>query len=207
MMAGSLPGSAGQKRSYVVEGAMHRRDIFAISVAVAMVLLPVGALAQQRQQPAPAQQQAQRPIKDMIIGAWTLLLYDGVTSDDMQVPLMGPNPIGLLTFTSNGYFSGQIMRTVNRPPFKSNDRNTGTAEENKAAVQGLISVFGTYTVDQAAKSLDVKYEGSALPNLEGTRQKFLITEITDETMTNERPITPTPNTGPVKIQLIWRKAK
>jgi len=185
---------------------MHRRNIFAISIAVAMVLLPAAGPAQQRQ-PAPAQPQAQRPIKDMLVGAWTLVLDDGVTADNIQEPRLGPNPIGLLIYTPNGRFSAQIMRTVNRPPFKSNDRDTGTADENKAAVQGTLSIFGTYTVDEGSKSIDLKVEGSSFPNFEGTRQKFLVTEITDETHTAEIPISPTPNAGPVKIQLIWRKVK
>jgi hypothetical protein len=185
---------------------MYRLNVFAISVAAVMVLLPGAVPAQQRQQPAPAQQ-AQRPIKDMLVGAWTLLLDDGVTADNIQVPRMGPNPIGLAIFTPNGHFSAQIMRTVNRPPFKSNDRDTGTADENKAAIQGVRSAFGTYTVDEGAKSIDFKTEGSSFPNAEGTRQKYLVTEITDETLTIETPISPTPSAGPVKIQLILRKVK
>ena len=87
-----------------------------------LTLLPSAAFAQQKS------------LKELLVGAWTLLLVDGKNADGTQVPLYGPNPIGSLIFTSNGRFSVQVMRTINRPPFASNNRDTGTAEQNKAAV-------------------------------------------------------------------------
>jgi hypothetical protein len=119
-------------------------------------LVASGALAQQK------------PIKDQLVGAWTLLLDDGVKPDGTQVPIFGPNPAGTLIFTSNGRYSLQIMRVVNRAPFVSNNRETGTADENKAVAQGTISHFGTYTVDDAGKTINFRIEGSSFPNWENT---------------------------------------
>jgi hypothetical protein len=53
----------------------------------------------------------------------------------------------------------RIMRAVNRAPFGSNNRDTGTADENKAVAQGTISHFGTYMVDEAGKTIDFRIEG------------------------------------------------
>jgi hypothetical protein len=190
---------------------MYRHDVLGMSLAAAIALLPGAALAQQQRppQPPPAQPQAQRPIKDLVVGAWTVLLVDGKKSDGTQSPLFGPNPIGSLIFTSNGRVSWQVMRTINRPPFKSNDRDTGTADENKAAVQGTLSFFGTYTVDEAAKTINVRIEGSSFPNIEGSRGRWAVAEITDESLTYELPIaeTSTPNAQYTAIQGIWRKVK
>jgi hypothetical protein len=129
----------------------------------------------------PRRKRCARPakgLKDQLVGAWTLLLADGVRPDGTQVPNFGPNPIGTLIFTPGGRYSLQIMRVVNRAPFGSNNRDTGTADENKAVAQGTISHFGTYTVDEAGKTIDFRVEGSSFPNWENTNQKRLITAIT-----------------------------
>jgi Lipocalin-like domain len=191
---------------------MYRRDVLGISLAAAIALLPGAAVAQQPQRPTPppAQQQAQRPIKDLLVGAWTLLLADGKKSDNTQSPLFGPNPIGSLIFTGNGRFSWQVMRTISRPPFKSNNRDTGTADENKQTTQGTLSFFGTYTVDETAKTINVHIEGSSFPNLEGARGRWSVAEITDEVMTFDVPIAETsiPNDAAYTlIQNIWKKVK
>lgn len=57
------------------------------------------------------------------------------------------------------------------PKFASNNRNEGTAEENKAVVQGSISHFGRYTVNDADKSITFYIEASTFPNWDGTEQK------------------------------------
>jgi hypothetical protein len=57
------------------------------------------------------------------------------------------------------------------PKFASNNRQEDTAEENKAVVQGNISYFGTYTVDEAAKILIFHIESCSFPNWNGTDQK------------------------------------
>jgi hypothetical protein len=41
----------------------------------------------------------------------------------------------------------------------SNSRAKGTSEENKGAVLGNISSFGTYTVDETKKAFTVRFEG------------------------------------------------
>jgi Lipocalin-like domain len=63
---------------------------------------------------------------------------------------------------------------------------TGTADENKEAVKGILSFFGTYTVDEAAKTIDVRVEGDSLPNNEGSRARWLlVAEITGQPKGNE----------------------
>ena len=108
-------------------------------------------------------------MKELVVGAWTLLLADGKKSRQYRRRRFRPRSVGPLIFTDNGRFSSQLMRTINRAPFKSNNRDTGTAEENKDAVQGTLSFFGSYTVDEAGKAINVHIEGSTFPNQEGTR--------------------------------------
>jgi Lipocalin-like domain len=82
---------------------------------------------------------------------------------------MGANPTGLLIFTNNGRYSSIIVRT-DVPKFASKNRLQETPDENKAAVQGSIANFGSYTVNEAGKTFTVRYEGSTYPNNAGTEQ-------------------------------------
>jgi hypothetical protein len=172
---------------------MQRWNILGISaLVVGLAMVPGGASAQQKS------------IKDQLVGAWTLLLDDNIKDDGTHVPAFGPNPAGLLVFTADGHYSLQIFR-YNRPAFASKDRLTGTADENKAAVQGMIAHFGTYTVDEAAKTFTFRVEASSFPNWDATSQKRPITAITDEVLTYNNP-TPT-TSGYVRAELAWKKTK
>jgi hypothetical protein len=183
---------------------MYRRDILAISAVAALGLasLPGAALAQQPQQPPPQQQQ--KPMKALLPGSWTLLLADAVKADGTHVPSFGPNPMGSLIFTPDGHYSLEIVR-VGRPAFASKSRLTGTAEENKAAVAGELSHFGTYTVDEAGKTINIHVEASSYPNFDGAKQKRQVTAITEDVLTYTQP---TPSAGGEDhVELVWKKAK
>jgi hypothetical protein len=176
---------------------MNRRNILEIlgTAASTFAFVGSGAVAQQK------------PMKDQLVGAWTLLLDDGVTSDGTRVPNFGPNPAGTLMFTPNGRYSLQIMRVINRGPFASNNRDTGTAEENKTVAQGTISHFGTYSIDEAGKAITFHIEGSSFPNWENTDQKRLVTAITDGVLTYMNPNSSTPAQGFLRTELAWKKVK
>ena len=154
---------------------MYRRNIVGISaLVVGLAMVPGGATAQQKS------------IKDQVVGAWTLLLADNIKDDGTHVPSYGPNPEGLLVFTADGHYALQIVR-YGRPAFASKNRMAGTADENKAAVQGMISHFGTYAVDEAGKSLTLRIAASSFPNWDGTVQKRPLTAITDDVLTWNTP--------------------
>ena len=136
-------------------------------------------------------------------------LFSTTASDGTEEPLFGPNPIGSLMISPNGRYSVQIMRVVNRPQFASKNLNTGTPEENKAAIQGMISHFGTYTADENDKSLTLLVEGSSFPNLQGIKQKWQIENITDDMLTLRLPAATSTNpaAGFVAVEVVWRKVK
>jgi Lipocalin-like domain len=172
---------------------MHRGNVLGIgALTMALALLPGGAGAQQKS------------MKDMLVGTWTLLLADNIMDDGTHVPGYGPNPDGMLIFTPNGHFSLQIIRS-GRAPFASKNRMAGTADENKAVVQGMFTSFGTYTVDEASKVISQRVEASSFPNFDSTVQKLLMTALTDEVLTFN---VPTPSaTGYVRLEGAWKKVK
>jgi hypothetical protein len=52
-----------------------------------------------------------------------------------------------------------------------------TSEENKAVMEGSIAYFGTYTVDEAGKTISLRVDASTFPNQVGNEQKRNITSI------------------------------
>ncbi len=121
----------------------------------------------------------QKTLKEQLVGTWTYVSVDIVRPDGSRVPLYGPNPQGAASFDSNGRYLLLTTRT-GLPKFGSNDRMEGTPEENKAVVQGSIAHFGSYTVNEADKTITFYIETSTFPNWNGTQQKRPFTLTGDE---------------------------
>jgi hypothetical protein len=145
-----------------------------------------------------------RPLKEAIVGSWRLLIVDQVKPDNTQVPVMGPNPRGLVMFGPEGRYSLQVMRDIGRPKFAANDRLKGTPDEIKAAYDGMFTSFGTYTVNDQDKGLTVRIEGSSFPNWTDTTQKYVITSLWQDDFTWNVPM---PARGGDKLMLAWRRIK
>jgi Lipocalin-like domain len=106
-----------------------------------------------------------------LVGTWTVVSGDTVRPDGSRAPTFGDKPTGILVFTSDGHFVYLYSRS-DLPKFASNNRATGTADENKAVVQGSIATFGTYSV--VGNELSLKIEHSTFPNWIGADQKRTI---------------------------------
>ena len=104
-----------------------------------------------------------------LVGTRTLVSIT-VEYDDKEMDFFGANPQGQLTFDPNGRFSVIITRS-DVPKFATKSRDAGTSEENKAAVQGSIAYFGTYSVSVAGNVIRYHIDGSTYPNLQGTDQE------------------------------------
>ena len=168
---------------------MRRLAAFAITVlSLAVGLLSGDASAQQK------------TLKEQLVGAWTFVGSTGKNSDGG--PLWGVNPKGLLIFTENGYWSTHILRT-DVQKFAAKDRLKGTPDENKAAVQGAIASFGTYTVNEANKSFTARFEGSSFPNFSGIEQTRPFTITGDEL----KVVNPASSAGGQRFELTYRRAK
>jgi hypothetical protein len=59
----------------------------------------------------------------------------------------------------------EMTRLTARDPMKS------TPEEDKAIMKGSIAYFGTYTIDEAAKTISTRVETSTFPNQVGIEQR------------------------------------
>jgi hypothetical protein len=89
------------------------------------------------------------------------------------------------------------------PKFASNSRTQGTPDEYKAVVNGSIANFGTYTVNEANKTITIRYDGSTFPNRKGAEDTRPVVIEGDEL----RITNPAPSTGGPSSQLVYRRAK
>lgn len=134
---------------------------------VGVALLASNAIAQQK------------PLQEQLVGAWTYVSVDTVRADGSRLPMYGPNPQGLVIFDSNGHYA-LVNARFGLPKFASNNRMDGTPEEYKAVVQGSISHFGRYTVNEADKTISFHIDTSSFPNWTGVVQKRPFSLIGDQ---------------------------
>ncbi len=85
----------------------------------------------------------------------------------------------MMIFGSDGHFV-QVLTRPGLPKFAAENRLQGTADENKAIVQGSIALFGTYSI--ADKTLVLHVESGTWPSWTGTDQKRPLTSYTGNEM-------------------------
>jgi hypothetical protein len=91
------------------------------------------------------------------IGTWRLI---STTTDGKMDPNRGPNPTGLIHYDAKGYMAVQIMPDRARPKYASAEP---TPEEAKAALSGYTAYFGTYTIDEKARTVTHHRTGNINP--------------------------------------------
>jgi Lipocalin-like domain len=171
---------------------MNRRSIRSLAaiIALGLTLLPGTSTAQQKS------------IKDQIAGTWIFVSALDIYPDGRKNDRWGSNPKGVFIFDGNGHYAQFITRS-DLPKIAGGTADKGTAEENKAIVQGLVASFGTYTVNEAEKTIITHVEGGAFPNLIGVDQKRVILSLTADELKYTNPAT---STG-TKAEATWRRAK
>jgi hypothetical protein len=169
---------------------MNRRSLLSLSTitALSFALLPGSTVAQQKS------------LKDQIVGSWTLVQATDIHADGSKTNPWGANPKGAYMFSADGRFT-QMLFHSDLP--KIDNRMAGTPDQNKAIAQGVVAMYGTYTVDEANKTIIVKFEGSSFAKFVGTEGKRVITSINDNELHSANPAT---STG-TKAESVWRRAK
>ena len=170
---------------------MNRHYIVRLSVALALSTSSLAA-------PATAQLQS---LKEQLTGVWTLVSNEHTRPDGTKHPLYGSDPKGMLILDASGRYA-TISVSSDRLSFKSNNRLQGTPEENLAALRGTNASFGVWSVDEASRSLTLRFEGNLFPNLEGTDSKRPVTLVGDRLTV----INPAPGVGG-SAEIVFRRAK
>jgi hypothetical protein len=135
-----------------------------------------------------ASQAQQKSAKELIAGNWTLMLADNIRRDGgANVPGFGPLPKGTATFRADGHYSFEVMPS-----------NGG---------QPAVSSSGTYTLDDAGKTLTLKVEDSSLANWRGSTQAATVKFVTGDNLGWMSPVPLVPSGDFTGTELIWARAK
>lgn len=159
----------------------------AMAVAVAGVLLSTPSSAQ--------------TLKEQVVGTWAPV-SQYVDQDGKKLEPFGSNPKGMVVYDADGRFILMLQRAT-LPRFASNNRMTGTAEENKAIVQGTIAYYGRYSIDEKERKIKLHYDGSTYPNWDGDDQTRLVELSGDELQI----ISPVSAVGGGVVHLVLRRVK
>src|ERR1700681_3816184 len=147
-----------------------------IAAALLALALPAGAAAAQ-----PA-----KSLKDQIVGTWNFVVAEVTAPDGKKSFPFGETPKGILIFTADGRFA-QIHVAGDVPKIASNNRLTGTPEEYAGIMRRSLSVFGTWTVDEANKTVTYHIVSSSFPNWEGETQTRTLDKLDPDEFVNTNP--------------------
>ena len=132
-----------------------------------------------------------------LVGSWKLNSWViQIIGGELTEPF-GANPKGRAVFTPDGYVVFVVV-AANRKP-AANDEEL---EENKAVLRGIIAYIGTWSVDEASKTLVTNIEASTFPNLNGKAQKRIIISLTADGLKYNNPATSTGMT----TEAVWKRA-
>jgi hypothetical protein len=105
-----------------------------------------------------------------LVGTWKFTLNETTRQDGSKFDTYGKEPKGIVMFDAGGNFALFIAKP-DPAKFASNSRLNGTPEEYKAAVHNAIAYYGTYKVDEAAKTISWSIDASTFPNWYGVTQQ------------------------------------
>ena len=95
-----------------------------------------------------------------LIGSWR---HIGSTVNGQPRPGQGAHPRGIIIYDTHGHMACQVM--PDREVARAGDKPTG--EEAKAALDGHIAYFGTFSVDERARTVTHHRQGSVQPGDKG----------------------------------------
>jgi hypothetical protein len=147
---------------------MNQRSIFGISamMILGLALVPNSAVAQ-------------KTLKAQLVGAWTLVSCDNTAKNGERLPYCA-NPSGILILDASGRYANVIAKRDRPKSITSANRSEASAEEWKAMAQGLVANFGTWSVNDADKTITFHREGALFPEVEGTDQNNFVSLSGDE---------------------------
>jgi Lipocalin-like domain len=122
-------------------------------------------------------------LKDAIVGSWNFVVAEVTAPDGKKSFPFGETPKGILIFTADGHFA-QIHVASDVPKIASNNRLTGTAEEYAEIMRRSLSVFGTYAVDEANRTVTYNITSASFPNWQGESQTRAIDKLTSDEFVN-----------------------
>jgi hypothetical protein len=118
---------------------------------VTVILAVVGLLVLRSASPAPAPAPS---LAQQLRGTWRLVSHEGMGSGDPSwKSRFGDAPKGYIMYDATGHMMVEFERMPPPAKFASGDDGEPTAAEARVAHLGYVAYFGTYTVDEAARTV------------------------------------------------------
>ena len=89
------------------------------------------------------------------VGTWRLVSIDGDSATQRR---FGPRPTGLIIYDATNHMAAQIQPDRPRPSWSAS--RPPTAEQALDAITGYTAYFGTYAVDERARTVTHRREGA-----------------------------------------------
>jgi hypothetical protein len=96
-----------------------------------------------------------------LVGTWRLIAREDRTLDgEPRIdPVLGPDPVAILTYDAGGSFAAQFMKR-DRSPAAAPAPPAAPGSNNSTAVNGYDAYFGTYTVDDSTGTVTQTLQGA-----------------------------------------------
>ena len=144
---------------------------------------------------------AAEPLKQQLVGTWSVVSFVNKNEKTGKTTkVFGSDPKGYFMFDAANHFSINLMRP-GRPKFGR--RDFPLPGESRAALEGMIVMFGDYKVNESENSISLQIIGGSFPAWDNTNQKRFITINGDE-LTYKNP---TPATGGGTAVVTLKRAK
>ena len=139
---------------------------------------------------------AQKDLKSQVVGAYALAsIYDQMP-DGKKNDTWGEGVMGSAILTSSGMFSVQILG--------ANRHNTPT-QGPRDPIGPIVTYYGTYAVDDAAKTMTYHIKGSSFPGWIGIDRKFTVETITGTDMELAATVKGDPKMGEFVAHSKWKR--
>lgn len=103
---------------------------------------------------------------ERFVGSWLLQSFVFRYDDGEVVKAMGDHPLGILMYDGQGNMSVHLS-VRERKPFADTTQDTGTFEEESEAYRTYRAYFGSYTVDETARTVTHHVAQSTIPHRAG----------------------------------------
>lgn len=148
---------------------------------------------------------AENALKPKLLGAWRLTAYLAEDPNGNVIYPLGPDAVGLIMYTTDGYMSASAMRPI-RPKFASTDMMGGASEEHAAAAAGYLSYAGTFDLDEANEVVVHHLKIALTPNWIGNDFKRKV--ILDGDKLELRAVAPSLVGGEMRlVRVLWERAR
>ncbi len=112
-------------------------------------------------------------LRDQLVGAWEFVSCD---PNSVLAEACGTNPNGVHFLDASGHYTTIIAA---RGRSGANARRASPAEEIKAIAVKFLANFGTWSVNEADRTISYHIQGALYPNAEGQDGSVTITSVSE----------------------------